>query len=70
MSLFFKEVVEKFLSFILFIVMIVVFLGVILILYLNFSFLIEKVVFVVLVLVYLVSGKDVILGAFCGFRKG
>lgn len=70
MSLFFKEVVEKFLSFILFIVMIVVFLGVILILYLNFSFLIEKVVFVVLVLVYLVSGKDVILGVFCGFRKG
>lgn len=54
----------------LFIIMIIVFLGVILILYFEFSFFIEKVMFFVLVLVYLVSGKDVILGVFCGFRKG
>ncbi|PDX26377.1 heavy metal translocating P-type ATPase [Helicobacter pylori] len=70
LSLSFKEAAEKPLSFTPLIVTIAVFLGAILILHLNPSPLIEKAVFVVLALVYLVSGKDVILGAFRGLRKG
>ncbi|GAA7378316.1 heavy metal translocating P-type ATPase [Helicobacter pylori] len=70
LSLSFKEAAEKPLSFTPFIITIIVFLGAILILHLNPSPFIEKAVFVVLALVYLVSGKDVILGAFRGLRKG
>lgn len=70
LSLSFKEVAEKPLSFTPFIATIAVFLGAILILHLEPSPFIEKAVFVVLALVYLISGKDVILGAFRGLRKG
>ncbi|GAA9754996.1 hypothetical protein VN0234_14390 [Helicobacter pylori] len=66
----FKEDTEKPLSFTPFIITIIVFLGAILILHFEPSPFLEKAMFFVLALVYLVSGKDVILGAFRGLRKG